>query len=585
MSFLDHPGDLAEVPLAAVLIEALNHRATGVLTVDHGEGASRLFLRDGIPIGAQSFTAFRPLGAALLAAGIIEAAALERSLAEMARSGRRQGDILVEMRAVTPAQVDAALAEQQTAYLSEVASLTSGRFWFDASAAVPDWTEAVHISPLNAIVQALETPQASPLVFSALQLAASGPISLAPGYGRLARAFGWSATEASLVQRLASVTTLDAFFVDPGVAPERARAIVAALLLLGLAAPRSLPADAIDAVPALVVDLADLAGVAIEPESPPPSAVTRPAHAGTGAEERPPAPSPRRSDPEEARRRRQRLLHLAMQNMGLGPLSRLARAPATPARTGDGRVPPERAAKAGEAESVLRSALAAVAPRARSADFFERLGIVRGATRDQVKTAYFHLARQLHPDRFSSASLADVAPQVKEFFTAINEAYEVLSDDRKRAAYLASTGGAGGVTTQADRDAASIAFQKAEACARTRDYARARTYYEAALRVDPRPEYQASYAWMLYHEPGSPDRARAKALATAALREGEGDKAALLCALLARDEGDDAGAERLLRRALEANPDNLDAQRELRVYDARRGRGRRVGPTPTGRKP
>ncbi|HEX9289101.1 MAG TPA: DUF4388 domain-containing protein, partial [Anaeromyxobacteraceae bacterium] len=269
MSFLEAPGDLAEVPLAAVLIEALNQRATGVLTVDHGNGSSRVFVRDGIPVGAQSFRGFKPLGQALLAAGVIDVDALGRSLAEMARSGRHQGDVLVEMGAATREQVDSALSEQQAGYLTQVAALASGRFVFDAAEPVPEWTRGIRISPLKAIVEALEKPQAAPLVISALQPVAEGPIALAPGYRQLASAFGWTGAEAALVDRLQALTTLDAFFADPGVSPERARAIVASLLLLGLASARSAPADAAESVPGLVVELADLAGVPVEPEVPP----------------------------------------------------------------------------------------------------------------------------------------------------------------------------------------------------------------------------------------------------------------------------------------------------------------------------
>ncbi len=50
-----------------------------------------------------------------------------------------------------------------------------------------------------------------------------------------------------------------------------------------------------------------------------------------------------------------------------------------------------------------------------------------------MKQAFLGLARQFHPDRFAAPALADMAEMVKEFFTAVNEAYETLSDDRKRA--------------------------------------------------------------------------------------------------------------------------------------------------------
>ena len=86
MSVLTEPGDLAETPLAAILLEALNLRASGVLEVAHGGGTSRLWFRDGRPVGAQVFTGFKPLGMMLLQAGLIDIDALSRSLAGMAET-------------------------------------------------------------------------------------------------------------------------------------------------------------------------------------------------------------------------------------------------------------------------------------------------------------------------------------------------------------------------------------------------------------------------------------------------------------------------------------------------------------------
>jgi tetratricopeptide (TPR) repeat protein len=266
-----------------------------------------------------------------------------------------------------------------------------------------------------------------------------------------------------------------------------------------------------------------------------------------------------------------------MQNMGVGP--------------GYGQPPPGAAARGTPssgpglrpsaaptpAEVELRRALEAATPRSRSADLFERLGLQRSATREQVKAAYFQLAKQLHPDRFAAPALADVATRVKDLFAAINEAYEVLSDDRRRADYLARTSAAGAGDAGADPEQAAVDFEKAEACARTRDFAKARGFYEAALRSEPRPEYQVAYAWMLLQDPRG-DRARARALAEAALRDPVClDRAALVGAVLARDEGDDERAERLLHRALTANPRNGEAERELRALEARKGRPRTGG--------
>ena len=168
MSFLYEAGDLARTPLAAVLLEAWNVKATGTLTVDHGQGTSRLFLHAGVPVGAQVYVGFRPLGQFLLQEGLIDVEILGRSLAEMARSGRKQGEILLELGALSPEALEAALSRQQAAYIAQVAAADAGDFRFDPAAAPPEWTQGVRIAPLRVVLDALERPQAADLVSSAL---------------------------------------------------------------------------------------------------------------------------------------------------------------------------------------------------------------------------------------------------------------------------------------------------------------------------------------------------------------------------------------------------------------------------------
>ncbi|MGE5558090.1 MAG: molecular chaperone DnaJ [Bacillota bacterium] len=61
-------------------------------------------------------------------------------------------------------------------------------------------------------------------------------------------------------------------------------------------------------------------------------------------------------------------------------------------------------------------------------DYYEVLGIQRGASEEEIKKAFRKLARQYHPD-------VNKEPQAEQKFKEINEAYEILSDAQKRAAY------------------------------------------------------------------------------------------------------------------------------------------------------
>lgn len=76
-------------------------------------------------------------------------------------------------------------------------------------------------------------------------------------------------------------------------------------------------------------------------------------------------------------------------------------------------------------------------------DYYEILSVSRNASEDEIKKSYRRLAMKYHPDRNSSNK------ESEEKFKEIKEAYEILTDSRKRAAYdqfghAAMDGGAGG---------------------------------------------------------------------------------------------------------------------------------------------
>ncbi|MFN3293548.1 MAG: molecular chaperone DnaJ [Gemmobacter sp.] len=62
-------------------------------------------------------------------------------------------------------------------------------------------------------------------------------------------------------------------------------------------------------------------------------------------------------------------------------------------------------------------------------DFYEVLGVSRGASAEEIKKAYRQKAKELHPDRNKDN------PNAEAQFKEANEAYDVLKDEQKKAAY------------------------------------------------------------------------------------------------------------------------------------------------------
>ncbi len=78
-----------------------------------------------------------------------------------------------------------------------------------------------------------------------------------------------------------------------------------------------------------------------------------------------------------------------------------------------------------------------------SKDYYETLGVNKGASKDEIKKAFYKLAHKYHPDKKEGNETK---------FKQVNEAYQVLSDDAKRSRYdqfgSADGAGFGGFSTQ-----------------------------------------------------------------------------------------------------------------------------------------
>lgn len=75
-------------------------------------------------------------------------------------------------------------------------------------------------------------------------------------------------------------------------------------------------------------------------------------------------------------------------------------------------------------------------------DYYKILGIPSGANEDEIKKAYRKMALKYHPDK-------NKEPNAEEKFKEIAEAYDVLSDPKKRSLYD-QYGEEGKVTEQPD---------------------------------------------------------------------------------------------------------------------------------------
>jgi tetratricopeptide (TPR) repeat protein len=246
------------------------------------------------------------------------------------------------------------------------------------------------------------------------------------------------------------------------------------------------------------------------------------------------------------------------------------------------RVPADDASLSAEEEK-LRTELAATAERLRGRDYFAVLGVGKHATDDQIREAYFGLAKRTHPDRFSSASEA-VRRVAEEVFAVISQAYETLGHRDRRNEYLRAQ-------RDKERDRADVeegeralkaelAFQKGITLLRKKSHAQAAELFEEAVEQYPgEGEYHAYLGWALWL--ADPQGAGRAELARSHILRGRklapsSDKPYLFLGRLYKAEGKDTVAEKMFQKVIELDPDCVDAIRELRLIDMRRQRSKGI---------
>jgi curved DNA-binding protein CbpA len=162
-----------------------------------------------------------------------------------------------------------------------------------------------------------------------------------------------------------------------------------------------------------------------------------------------------------------------------------------------GALEPAAGPRAGDSRSgqreLSREECAARAALAEGTDSYAVLSVGRGASAEEIRAAYYNLARRYHPDRFRSGSLQDLLTRMELYFARVTEAYNTLSDPERRARYdeqlaVTSTPGPGRISETAHLARQNF-LRGREAMARRR-LTEAATFFENAVKLDDR---QAAY--------------------------------------------------------------------------------------------
>ena len=546
-------GTFAKTPLVHLLIYALERKLEGTIEVASPDARKgQMVFRGGQPAKVRADDASLYLGRVLVDLGHLQESELTRALTRHGAmpEGKRPllGELLVSSGVIDGAQRDAGLRDQIGRALRYVAAMpaeTTYTFYSDFDA-LRGWgaPEAPGVDPLPMLWRMLREVAPRAHVDAALE-------RIGQSHLRLVRAPHLDRLELGRAQRSAAEATR----AHPATAIELARTSAlgetdARLFVYLLLVTKQV--DVLGPGQAARVEAKTAAS------SPAPGAVSATAVARTPAPPRPlRTPAPRRPSPPP-----------------------VATQPPTPST-----VPPPPLNVAAPPPSLSQehaarwTEIVERAQRIDRSDYFAMLDVTRDATPPEVQAAFLALAKKWHPDRLP-AELAPVRDACSRVFARMNEANATLGDPDRRTRYMRLVADGTGSPEMQEQvakvvDAASK-FQKAEVCLKRQDYVQAEALVRKALKGDPtRPDYHAMHAWLLSLKPEyqAPDKVieciqgmdRAIALSDRC------ERAFFWRGMLNQRLGKHLMAQRDFKRASEINPRNIDAAREVRLYQMRGG--------------
>jgi len=195
---------------------------------------------------------------------------------------------------------------------------------------------------------------------------------------------------------------------------------------------------------------------------------------------------------------------------------------------------------------------------------YQILDIPKTASDEEIKKAYFQMARKFHPDRFDRKLLADFKGPIDEVFDNITRAYRTLSNKESRRVYDAkSAPAAAQEDVQESYRRADIKFRQGKTLYGQGRYEEALAYLEEAIRIRrDKGDYYLLLAMCESRLKAYVQKAEQDFLKAIQL-EPWNPEGYVGLALLYKSEGLKTKAIKQLEKALEAEPDHASAREAL----------------------
>jgi len=206
-------------------------------------------------------------------------------------------------------------------------------------------------------------------------------------------------------------------------------------------------------------------------------------------------------------------------------------------------------------------------------DHYQILGIQKGASGEEIRDSYYKLVKNYHPDVNPNAD-NDTRLKAEEIFTRITSAYETLSQTDKRQEYDSHEELAELKSQAKYIYEAEIAFKKGITLLIQRDYVEAEKKIREAIIMNPEEAaYIGAHGWTKYLATDNKSEVfgeSVKALEKAIKINGKIPENHYYLGCVYKNHNELKNAEKSFQKAIELEPDYIEAKRELRLINARK---------------
>ena len=397
-------GDLTRDALGDVIRKLYVNRKSGILHLAQDKTSKRIYFRKGSMIFANSDVESDRLGEFLIRQQIIDREAFERVSKVMRETKNRFGRTLVELRFLTPEEMDGKVVEQIQAIIYSLFSWASGDYRFEQHESPVDEDIVLNLSTADIILEGTRRMDDMGKVRrvlgdpSRVLQTTEDPLLLYQKMSTL------SQSEYFILSRVDGLSSMaDILSISP-IGEEQTLRCLYGLVSAGVIEPKG------GASP-LEEDVAMTAAWIPPPQAKPEAAAPPPAAPAY----KPPPPSPPRVE-----------------------------IPKREVQVGKPKIePPAEPSGPSPEEISIREDIIEKHASLHEATLYDLLGITITANDGEVKRAYYAMAKKYHPDRHHSPYLRNVHGLLEELFGKITDGYQILSSPLGRSRYDAKIGAGG----------------------------------------------------------------------------------------------------------------------------------------------